>query len=45
MNNPDNPKNHPHLKGFKAKTGTLAEKLAYMKKRKSSIANAISKLK
>ncbi len=40
----NNPYNHPLLKGFKAKTGTLDEKLAYMHKMKENPEN-IKKLK
>jgi hypothetical protein len=35
----NNPYNHPMLKGFKAKTGTLEEKLAYIRNSKKNPEN------
>lgn len=35
----NNPYNHPYLKGFKAKNGTLEEKLAYIRKMKENPEN------
>ena len=40
----NNPYNHPMLKGFKAKTGDLDEKLAYIRKMKENPEN-VDKLK